>query len=362
MRRGACPSLAAPMPTGDGLLARIPAGPMPPARWIALAEAATRSGNGLLEITARGNLQIRGLTPTTLAPFAAAIGEGWPTDPLVTHPPLGGLDPTEAADPRPLAAAIRAAAPPLPPKFAIAVDGGGALHLDALAADCRLAATAAGWVLLDGDEASPPMPEAVALAALLTQLANPARRSCLPPMPRPLAEPIGLHPLRHGLALGIAGAFGQIEAPRLAAYAEAAAAAGATTLTGAPGRALLALGSLDPEPLRAAAHCLGLITQPEDPRRRIAACAGRPACASAEIATRPLAESLASHLPPGLALHISGCPKGCAHPGRTGLTLVGIDGRIGLVPGATARDRPVRMLDAEATPDLIASLQDAAAP
>lgn len=357
--RGACPSLAAPMPTGDGLLARIPSGPMPPARWIALADAAATFGNGLLEITARGNLQVRGLRPATVAPFAAAIGEGWPADPLVITSPLAGLDPAEHADPRPLAGAIRTAAPPLPPKFAIAVDGGGALHLDALAADLRLTATAAGWVLQDGDALLPPLPEAEALAALLARLADPTRRSRLPLVPRPPAEPLGLHPLRHGLALGIAGTF---EAPRLAAYAEAAASAGATALTGAPGRALLALGPLAPDPLRTAAHRLGLITSPDDPRRRIAACAGCPACASATIATRPLAEALAPHLPPGLALHLSGCPKGCAHPGRAALTLVGLDGRIGLVPGGTARDRPARMLDAEALPDLIASLQDATAP
>ncbi|WP_052214031.1 hypothetical protein [Belnapia sp. F-4-1] len=357
--RGACPSLATPMPTGDGLLARIPAGPMPPARWIALAETAATFGNGHIEITARGNLQVRGLTPATVAPFTMAIGEGWPTDPLITRSPLAGLDPTEQADPRPLAAAIRAAAPPLPPKFAIAVDGGGALHLDALPADLRLTATTTGWVLQDGDALLPPLPEAEALATLVARLADPTRRSRLPPRPRPPAEPLGLHHLRHGLALGIAGAF---EAPRLAAYAEAAATAGATALTGAPGRALLALGPLDPAPLRAAAHRLGLITAPDDPRRRIAACAGRPACASATIATRPLAEALAPHLPPGLTLHLSGCPKGCAHPGRAALTLVGIEGRIGLVPGGTARDRPARMLDAEAIPDLIASLQDATAP
>ncbi|MBL6078248.1 hypothetical protein JMJ56_09550 [Belnapia sp. T18] len=357
--RGACPSLAAPMPTGDGLLARIPAGSMPPARWIALAEAAALYGNGLLEITARGNLQIRGLRPATAAPFTEAIGEGWPTDPLVTHSPLGGLDPTEHADPRPLAEAIRATAPALPPKFAIAVDGGGALHLDALAADLRLTATATGWLLQDGDTLLPPLPEAEALAALLARLADPTRRGRLPPAPRPSAESLGLHPLRHGLALGIAGTF---EASRLAAYAEAAATAGATALTGVPGRALLALGPLDPAPLRAAAHRLDLITVPDDPRRRIAACAGRPACASATIATRPLAEALAPHLPPGRTLHLSGCPKGCAHPARAALTLVGLDGRIGLVPGGTARDRPARMLDAEALPDLIASLQDATAP
>ncbi|HXV30232.1 MAG TPA: precorrin-3B synthase, partial [Sinorhizobium sp.] len=59
MRRGACPSLAKPMQTGDGLLARLrPAkGRMTPAELRTIATLAERFGNGILEVTARGNLQ-----------------------------------------------------------------------------------------------------------------------------------------------------------------------------------------------------------------------------------------------------------------------------------------------------------------
>ena len=63
LRRGACPTLAAPMVTGDGLLVRLrPAGgALSLAQFKALAASAAANGNGVLEITARGNLQIRGL-------------------------------------------------------------------------------------------------------------------------------------------------------------------------------------------------------------------------------------------------------------------------------------------------------------
>ena len=62
MRRGACPALSTPMPTGDGLLIRLsPAsGGVSPKQLIGLCEAAARHGNGIVEVTARGSLQFRG--------------------------------------------------------------------------------------------------------------------------------------------------------------------------------------------------------------------------------------------------------------------------------------------------------------
>ncbi|RVO11843.1 precorrin-3B synthase, partial [Sinorhizobium meliloti] len=74
MRRGSCPSLAAPMQTGDGLLVRLrPAGDgLTPAEMRAIAGAAARCGSGVIEVTARGNLQIRGLTPESVPALAEA--------------------------------------------------------------------------------------------------------------------------------------------------------------------------------------------------------------------------------------------------------------------------------------------------
>ena len=72
-RRGWCPSLDRPMPTGDGLLARVhpPLGRLTGAQMRAVAEGARRHGNGHIDITARANLQVRGLTVQT-APCRAA--------------------------------------------------------------------------------------------------------------------------------------------------------------------------------------------------------------------------------------------------------------------------------------------------
>ncbi len=103
MRRGACPSLSTPMMTGDGLLVRLrpEKSGFALAELTAIADAAALCGNGILEITARGNLQIRGLTAQTvpllsqkIADAGIAIAEGL----AIETPPLAGLDPAEIAD------------------------------------------------------------------------------------------------------------------------------------------------------------------------------------------------------------------------------------------------------------------------
>ena len=87
LRRGACPALSQPMRTGDGLLVRLtPTGTtMPCEAFAALCTAARNCGNGVIEITSRGSIQIRGLTEASVKSFAAAVagidlafGEGPP--------------------------------------------------------------------------------------------------------------------------------------------------------------------------------------------------------------------------------------------------------------------------------------------
>jgi len=166
MQRGACPALSAPMMTGDGLLARIAlTNAISPAQLAEIGHLARRHGNGMLDISARGNLQIRGLTEAT-APLLDAdiralnlpLRDGL----AVEVPPLAGLDDTEIADPRPLAEAIREDARDitgLAPKMSIVVDGQGRLRLSGLLADIRLVAVRVEgevhWkILLGGTENS----------------------------------------------------------------------------------------------------------------------------------------------------------------------------------------------------------------
>ena len=165
-RRGACPGLSAPMPTGDGLLVRFsPLHSMSLAAFAGLCAAARKHGNGTMEISARGNLQVRGLTPRSAPLFARAVasfeiaaveGVSITVDPLAE-------DPEAVIETRELAVHLRTAVARaelvLAPKTSVVLDGGGRLHLDALSADVRLRAAAMPqgprlYVSIAGDAAS----------------------------------------------------------------------------------------------------------------------------------------------------------------------------------------------------------------
>jgi precorrin-3B synthase len=386
-RRGACPALSRPMETGDGLLVRlVPAeGALAPEQVKGLAGAARAFGNGLLEVSARGSLQLRGLSAETIDGLRAAVNalaiaprESVPLD----VSPLAGLDPSETADARPLARRIaagiaaRGLAARLGPKVSVVLDSGGAIPLDALSADVRLVAVpgTAHWALaLAGDAATARpfavLPEAEAAEAVLDLLGRVAdlgtgarmadvlaADASLSPTaggeatpgqermaPGRAVRPIGRLPLSDGtVAQGIGLPFGQIEAEPLAALADAARRLGARDLRPAPGRALLAVG-LSPEgadAFAAEAATLGFITAPDDPRLSVAACPGAPACRSGLVPARAAAGEVAAALAPildgSITVHLSACAKGCAHPAKAALTLVGMDEGIALVREGTA--------------------------
>jgi precorrin-3B synthase len=379
-RRGACPGLSAPMLTGDGLLMRLtPVGATISLRAFAgLCAAARQHGNGIIEITSRGSIQFRGLNAASAAAFAATVrsldlevSDGI----AVLSNPLSGLDPGDGLGTHTLAKALRAAlaaapfAARLAPKVSIVVDGGGSLHLDAIAADIRLRAIeAAGGtrfhIALGGDAATAvsigAIPSAgvmdgvLRLLALLAGTGSQLRmrdvirhtgvasfKSAVAglavdgpaPAARAAVEPVGTHEIRHGVvAVGIGLPFGHSASEALTGLTHAARAAGADGMRTAPGRALLVIG------LPSAAACsfladakeLGFIVDAADPRRKVVACAGAPICASGQIAARALAPAIAraagALLDAGDVVHVSGCPKGCAHPGPAFISVYGHDG------------------------------------
>ena len=62
--KGWCPGALRPMRSGDGLVVRIRphGGRLSPAQATGIAELAERFGNGLIDVTNRANLQIRGVS------------------------------------------------------------------------------------------------------------------------------------------------------------------------------------------------------------------------------------------------------------------------------------------------------------
>jgi precorrin-3B synthase len=377
MRRGACPGLSVPMATGDGFLARLTTAgsTVPLDAFTGLCAAARIHGNGIVEITSRGSIQIRGLSAASAPFFAADVAslgiEASDGIPVVTDP-LAGLSRHDRFDANALAAEMRKAlgASPfttlLSAKVSVAIDGGGALHLDALAADIRLRAIGGAHVhvALAGDAAAAtplgaiPLDRAVeCVIRLFETLAAKAPRSRmrdvieggglnafnsavadlvvdfpLPPARRP-ADPVGVHRLSSGgNALGTGLPFGHSESEALSQLIAAARQAGAIGVRTAPGRALLLVNVSAgvTRKLAGEAAALGFIVDPADPRRRVVACAGAPICASGEIAARALAPAMAEAaraLPDGEIIHVSGCAKGCAHPAPAPLAVFGRDRR-----------------------------------
>src|ERR1700674_3472507 len=136
-RRGACPGLSAPLPTGDGLLVRLlPIGTMPLAAFSGLCAAAQTHGNGVIEITSRGSIQVRGLSAASAPDFAAdiaALGIAAADGVPVLADALAGIGAGEIFDAGALAAdlrrvlAQRAMSARLSPKVSVAIDGGGAI-------------------------------------------------------------------------------------------------------------------------------------------------------------------------------------------------------------------------------------------
>jgi precorrin-3B synthase len=118
---------------------------------------------------------------------------------------------------------------------------------------------------------------------------------------------------------------------------------------------LLAIGA--PSGFAAEAAALGFVTAPDDPRTRISACIGSEGCASGHIPARAVAAQLAPHLAPDTILHVSGCAKGCAHPRRADVTLVGQADGYGLVIAGMAGDTPQALLRTDQLESAVAHRQ-----
>lgn len=368
-RRSACPSLAAPMQTGDGLLVRLvfdePEVAIEP--LIAVLDAAKRHGSGMVELTRRGNLQIRGLTSHSAGALASEIDAvplahgGLP----ITVGGLAGIDADEIADPLMLSRAIRRSLDPalqarLAPKISVVIDGGGLSDLGALIGDVRL--TAIGfrekpqWHVAVGgnsDSARPvgianPSDAAAVVVRLLERIADRGRdvrgRDLSPDdwHNLPLLDPgnelckrqthgcFGTFPTTNAaLALCVGMAFGACHADEMIGLLQQAAALGIRVVRLAPGRALLFPGLTADivEKLQHSANASGFVTDRNDPRASISACAGLPGCASGHIETRTLARALIDSAPSlidgSFTLHISGCAKRCADIAGPRLTIIG---------------------------------------
>jgi len=397
--KGWCPTLLAPMPSGDGWLARVkPASAkLSAAAAGIIAGAARRHGNGHIDLTTRANFQIRGLTPRSAERLAdIIIGAGLASsDPSleairnVVTSPLGPDDEAAAFDSHAAARDIEAmlgaepALQALPAKFGFLVDGGGALPLVGSTADIMVRAFSGKLaVQLDGGTLvalSSPLALAETVKALALAFLHlswerrePPRRmravvlgrgeeaifdaAELTSVPMPSA-PVTDAPSAIGFvsysdrgegSFGVGLPFGRIEAEALSKLAELSERYGDGSLRTTPWRALLLSGIKEAavpdlaDEVRDEVTALGLIADNPDLRLHSFACVGAPSCESASVDARGDANRLAATLGPtrNRTLHVSGCAKACAYRGPAALTLVGRDGRYDLIRNGSAGDKP----------------------
>lgn len=360
--KGWCPGAWRPMRSGDGLVVRVRPwlGQIDRAQAMGLAGLAERYGSGMIDVTNRANLQLRGIGdaahPAVLDGLAALhLLDGTPE--AEAHRNIV-LDPfhTDPASVRLASALAEALQEPefatLPNKFGFVVDA-EARRLAEVSGDIRIEPGEGALVVrADGQATGRAVSDtarafdaALALARWFIASGGVgadgrgrmARHLATQPLPPDLAGEAGPLPAslplvpgkRHG-GVGIAAAFGQFSADSLRALAAALDEDQPIRIT--PFRMLFVpgLSQAPPHP--------DLITDPHDPLLRVTACPGAPFCPQASVETRALARRLAPLTP--VPLHVSGCAKGCALPGPAPLTLTGRDGAFDLVQHGAPWEEP----------------------
>lgn len=378
-RPSACPGLLRIVPARDGGLCRVklPGGRLTSAQARAIAAASARWASGVLELTNRANLQLRGVRQDGAAALVAELqaADLGPSDPAADDvrnlllSPSAGRDPQQLRDVRPLAAELLALLEGdrrlhgLSAKFALQLDGGEALARLDHPHDVWLSARAEGYVLgLAGTPLDIPVgliapgQEVATVARLLHRfldLAGPEQHRMrqllaqrplaelladldldLLPVPPSLRAPadaalrLGSHQQRQtGFNwIGAQPALGRLPAKSLATVADLAEHHGNGDLHLTPWQGLL----LPDVPVDQAAELLAalaaleLTTDPAAPLARLVACTGSAGCAKGQADTKGDALRLAERLPAEVEVHLSGCPRSCALAGQAPHTLLAV--------------------------------------
>lgn len=393
--RGWCPGALRPMQSGDGLIVRLRprGGGFGLGVMQSIAGMAERYGNGLIDLTRRANLQMRGVRPEALPALWSELREAGLLDDNaeaeavrnVMLGPLSGVDPSETTDVRGIAREIERCLTEdgdlwrLPAKFCFVADGGGLLTLDAERADIRLKAVHAGsgvtvvvgldgigWVGATSVQAAAAVAVRGARAFLavvtdarsrmrdLTDDAREQLRATLAANLEPLyVPPADDDPQRSlgricsgdvTIAAGFAAPFGRIEAGVLSTLAAAALRLGAGEMRLSPWRILYVPLASDAAvaDLCALAAASGLGIDAGDPLLAIDACPGASGCRSTALDTRAAARQLAPALEKMCcrSAHVSGCAKGCARSKAADLVLVGAGNCYGVLRHDTAQGQP----------------------
>lgn len=387
-RPSACPGLLRIVPALDGGICRIKlaGGVLSSQQARAIAKAAERCASGVLELTNRSNLQIRGVLAGQQAELierllAADLGPSNPAADDVRNlllSPAAGFDPQALLDTRPLAAALfellqnTPALHGLSAKFALQLDGGEALAmlehphdiwLSALpGSPARLAFGLAGCPtdkplgVIDAEQAVPLIEQLLRLFLQLAGNEHSRMRQLLGVMtPSQLLQqlqtrlpfavqaaptdwqrapvsqraPIGIYPQQqNGLCMvATATRLGRVDAAQLKALAELAEHYGDASLRLTPWQGLL-LPNIPKHSAEKLLHKLaelGPLIDANDPLSQLIACTGSAACGKGLADSKADALRLAERLRASSArpqVHLSACPRSCAAAHTAPFTLL----------------------------------------
>ena len=380
-----CPGIWRLAETKDGGLARLrlPGGWLAASQIHAIAAIAESFGNGLIDLTHRANLQIRGLDLRARDSVAAALTDrGMMADVAeadrlrnILASPLAGLDPQEIIDVGLVVGAIDTGlqADPalhgLSPKFSFVVDGGGPYGVSALSHDIGLLAERSEdgthfRVSLAGKRTSFIVPPpragdaAIALAAVAAEasvrmaelLADHTAESIIDraarygqlvfrevgPAPEASSQPmnpIGATPqIEDGYcAYGLGVPLARLSRENGEKLARLAERYGDGSLRLSPWQVIFVPGvrKTSLEEFRMEAREAGFQTDPADNRIRVVACAGAAGCLRTRADTKRDGLALLTALEDTpvagqehSTVHFCGCDRSCARPGAADLLLL----------------------------------------
>ncbi|MGW6931410.1 hypothetical protein ACWGE0_15255 [Lentzea sp. NPDC054927] len=317
-RSDACPGAVELHQAADGGLARIriPGGTLSAAQWDVVRLAAAELGNGVLELTSRANLQIRGLADGV--ELGARLGAAGLL-PSSTHERIRNIVAAPLEDNQALVDEIDAALcenpslASLPGRFLVTVGGA----VSGLGGDFGLVDGAAragdgpsdGFVLLlagtdTGVRVHNPVDAVLTAACLFQQIRGTAWRlsevddgvrkitehfgTSDAPRVTPAVTPVAPSPTTPGVPLG------RLDAHQLPGVP--------IRLT--PWRSLVVPPGTDTS---------GLITDPASPWHGVSACTGRPGCAKSLSDVRADAKAWLG-TPHSRPVHWSGCSRRCGRP------------------------------------------------
>ncbi len=347
---------------------RLPGGRLDAVAFAALADAAVELGDGGLELTSRGNVQVRGLAAGAereLSGRLHAVG----LLPSVTHErvrnivasPLSGRDGRGLVDVRPLvgeldaALCADAALAELPGRVLFALDDGRG-DVIALRPDIGLYAVASDLfaLVVGGIDSGLRVSGGEGVAAMLgvareflrvrggrwrvAELDDPVglvagvRGESVELPAVAVRPPLGLVPQADGrVALSGLVPLGRLDSAQLTGLR------GVAELIVTPWRTVVVPDLTDvPHSL---AGSYGLVAAPDSTWAGLTACAGRPGCAKSLTDVR--ADAAAARAPGGgLAVHWTGCDRGCGRPAGRHVAVVATPGGYEVRLGDEVRARP----------------------